>query len=89
VGTARYTVTILPAALRLLRSLPQSVRTRIRGEIDSLAENPRPHGAKSLQGSQKGYLRVRLGDYRIIYRIEDDRLLVVVVGIGHRRDVYR
>ena len=88
-GTARYTVTILPAALRVLRSLPQNVRTRIRGEIDSLAENPRPHGVKSLQGSQKGYLRVRVGDYRIIYRIEDDRLLVVVVGIGHRREVYR
>ena len=88
-GTARYTVTILPAALRVLRSLPRNIRTRIRGEIDSLAENPRPHGAKSLQGSQKGYLRVRVGDYRIIYRIEDDRLLVVVVGIGHRREVYR
>jgi len=89
VGTARYTVTILPAALRVLRSLPRNIRTRIRGEIDSLAENPRPHGVKSLQGSQKGYLRVRVGDYRIIYRIEDDRLLVVVVGIGHRREVYR
>lgn len=88
-GTARYTVTILPAALRVLRSLPRNIRTRIRGEIDSLAENPRPHGVKSLQGSQKGYLRVRVGDYRIIYRIEDDRLLVVVVGIGHRREVYR
>ena len=88
-GTARYTVTILPAALRVLRSLPRNIRTRIRGEIDSLADNPRPHGVKSLQGSQKGYLRVRVGDYRIIYRIEDDRLLVVVVGIGHRREVYR
>ena len=88
-GTARYTVTILPAALRVLRSLPRNVRTRIRDEIDSLAENPRPHGVKSLQGSQKGYLRVRVGDYRIIYRIEDDRLFVVVVAIGHRREVYR
>ena len=88
-GTARYTVTILPAALRVLRSLPQNVRTRIRGEIDSLADNPRPHGVKSLQGSQKGHLRVRVGDYRIIYRIEDDGLFVVVVDIGHRREVYR
>jgi mRNA interferase RelE/StbE len=88
-GTARYTVTILPAALRTIQSLPRNLRERIRDKIDSLAENPRPHGIKSLQGSQKGHLRLRVGDYRILYRVEDDRLLVLVVAVGHRREVYR
>jgi mRNA interferase RelE/StbE len=88
-GTARYTVTILPSALRALQSLPRNVRERIREKIDLLAENPRPPGIKALQGSQKGFLRLRVGDYRVLYRVEDDRLLVVVVTIGHRREVYR
>ena len=88
-GTAKYTVTILPSALRNIQSLPQNVCQRIRDKIDSLAENPRPHGGKSLQGSQKCHLRLRVGDYRIIYRVEADRLLVLVVAVGHRREVYR
>jgi mRNA interferase RelE/StbE len=88
-GTGRYTITTLPSALRALQSFPRNVRERIYEKIDSLAENPRPPGIKALQGSQKGYLRLRVGDYRILYRIEDDRLLVVVVTIGHRREVYR
>lgn len=88
-GTARYTVTILPAALRTIQSLPKTIRARIREKIDALADDVRPHGVKSLQGSQKGYLRLRVGDYRIIYRVEDERLLVFVVAVGHRREVYR
>ena len=88
-GTVRYTVTIIPSALRTIQSLPRNLRERIREKIDSLAESPRPHGVKQLQGSQKGCLRLRVGDYRIIYRVEDDRLLVLVVAVGHRREVYR
>jgi mRNA interferase RelE/StbE len=88
-GTASYTVAILPAALRTIQSLPRNLRERVRDKIESLAQNPRPYGVKSLQGSQKGHLRLRVGDYRIIYRIEDERLLVLVVAVGHRREVYR
>jgi mRNA interferase RelE/StbE len=89
VGNATYTVTILPSALRAIQSLPRNIRERIRDKIDSLANDPRPYGVKALQGSQKGCLRLRVADYRILYRIEDDRLLVLVVAVGHRREVYR
>ncbi|MGO9273243.1 MAG: type II toxin-antitoxin system RelE family toxin [Terriglobia bacterium] len=82
------TVTILPAALRNLATLPKSDQKRVIERIDGLATDPRPSGAKALQG-QHGLYRLRSGNYRIIYRIEDDRLLVLVIKIGHRRDVYR
>ena len=85
---AKYTVTIIPSALKAIQSLPRDVRERIRDKIDLLSENPRPHGVKSLRGSQKGHLRLRVGDYRIIYRLKNDRLLVMVVAVGHRREVY-
>jgi mRNA interferase RelE/StbE len=88
-GKARYTVTILPSALRSIQSLSHRLREQIRTKIDLLAENPRPHGIKALQGGPKGYLRLRVGNYRVIYRVEDDRLLVLVVTVGHRREVYR
>jgi len=88
-AAAQYTVTILPAPLRDLQALPRQIRRRIRDRIDGLAENPRPHGVKAMQGSRKGYLRLRVGDFRVIYRIEDDRLIVLVVAIGHRREVYK
>jgi mRNA interferase RelE/StbE len=89
VGTARYTVTIIPSALRIIQSLPRDLRERIRDKIDLLAVNPRPQGAKALQGGRKSHLRIRVGDYRVIYRVEDERLLVLVVAVGHRREVYR
>jgi mRNA interferase RelE/StbE len=78
----------LPKALRHLAALPKSDQERITQRIDALADDPRPPGAKALQG-QHGLYRLRSGDYRIIYKIEDDRLLVLVIKIGHRRDVYR
>ena len=82
------TVTILPAALRNLATLPKADQKRVIERIDGLATDPRPAGEKALQG-QHGLYRLRSGNYRIIYRIEDDRLLVLVIKIGHRRDVYR
>ncbi len=85
----RYAVATLPAALRTLQSLPPNIRERIRDRLDALATDPRPHGIKALQGGAKGYLRLRVGDYRAIYRVDDDRLSVLVVAVGHRRDVYR
>ena len=83
-----YTVELRPAAARALRKLAKVEQKRIGARIDALAANPRPAGAKQLAGPGKLY-RVRVGDHRIIYQIRDAVLLVLVVGIGHRREVYR
>jgi mRNA interferase RelE/StbE len=84
----KYRVDITPTARRQLADLPRSVRRRIDEKILALAANPRPRGSVKLAGSEDVY-RVRVGDYRILYTIRDEVLLVVVVKIGHRRDVYR
>lgn len=84
---SRYRIEVRPAALRALRTLDRDVRPRIEGAIALLAEDPRPPASRPLRG-RPGY-RVRVGDYRIIYTVQDDVLLIVVVTLGHRRDVYR
>ncbi|MGH8960708.1 MAG: type II toxin-antitoxin system RelE family toxin [Jatrophihabitantaceae bacterium] len=81
-----YRIELRPAAVRALRKLDPQVRSRLQGAIALLAQDPRPPGARALQG--RPGLRVRVGDYRIIYTVEDDVLLVVVVRLGHRRDIY-
>jgi len=78
-----------PAAERALRQIARHDQQRIRDRIDALADDPRPPGVKPLQGSSEGLLRIRVGEYRVIYLVKDDLLLVVVVRIGHRREVYR
>ena len=83
----RYRVELRPAAQRSLARLRGQTRLRIEGALLLLAQNPRPRGAIALQG-RDGF-RVRVGDYRIIYSIHDDVLVVAVVEIGHRRDAYR
>ena len=75
-----------PAAVRALRKLDPPVARRVQAAIALLAEDPRPPASRPLRG--RPAWRVRVGDYRIIYTIEDDVLLVVVVTLGHRRDVY-
>ncbi|MDO5675880.1 MAG: type II toxin-antitoxin system RelE/ParE family toxin [Propionibacteriaceae bacterium] len=82
-----YSIELRPAALRALRKIDPQDRRRIQGVIALLATDPRPPAAKRLAG--RPAWRVRVGDYRVIYTIEDDVLLVVVVTLGHRRDVYR
>ncbi len=77
-----------PAAARQLERLDAPIRRRIGTAIDGLVENERPQGAKKLQGSEDLW-RVRIGDYRVIYQIHDRRLLVVIVTLGHRSDIYR
>ena len=84
---SRYRIEVRPAAIRALRKLDPGIRPRIEGAVALLAEDPRPPASRPLTG-RPGY-RVRVGDYRIIYTIHDDRLLVVVVTLGHRRDAYR
>lgn len=74
--------------MRELGSLPQPIRNRVNGRIRALGDDPRPPGCQRLAGFGDLY-RVRVGDYRIIYQILDDVLVVVIVRIGHRREVYR
>ena len=82
-----YEIEFRPAALRELRKIDRSTLPRIRGAIALLAQDPRPPASRQLRG-RDGY-RLRVGDYRIIYTIDDGVLLIVVVTIGHRREVYR
>jgi mRNA interferase RelE/StbE len=81
-----YRIELRPAAVKALRSIPTPHTKRIRGAIALLAANPRPPGAKKLQ--TRDAHRVRVGDYRIIYTIEDDVLLIVVIALGHRQGIY-
>lgn len=83
-----YSVELMPAAKKQLDRLPADSRQRVAEAIDRLRDNPRPVGAIKLTGPE-GLYRARAGDYRIVYSIEDDRLLVLIVKIGHRREVYR
>jgi mRNA interferase RelE/StbE len=81
-----YRGELRPAAVCALEKLDPPIRQRIQGVITLLAEDPRPPAARALRG--RPGLRVRAGDYRIVYTVTDDILLVVVVTVGHRRDVY-
>ena len=83
-----YEVQILPKAARQIKALSVEVRQDISLTIQSLANEPRPIGVKKLSG-EKDIYRVRVGNYRVLYRIVDKVLVVVVVSVGHRREVYR
>lgn len=82
-----YQILILPAAQRQLKKLPATTQQALITQIEHLADNPRPTNCKKLKGRQNQY-RIRVGDYRIIYSVEDARLAVRVIKVGHRRDVY-
>ena len=83
-----YQVELRPAARRQLRTLTGDGRRRVSTMIDDLATNPRPPGVKALTG-RPDLLRVRSGDYRVIYTVYDNTLSVLVVALGHRREIYR
>jgi mRNA interferase RelE/StbE len=83
----RFDVRLAPAAERQLRKLDPAGRRRVQAAIDLLAVDPRPPSARQLVGGA-GEWRVRTGDFRIIYEIHDEQLVILVVKVGHRRDVY-
>jgi mRNA interferase RelE/StbE len=83
-----YTIELKPAAIRGLTKLPKDVQRSIRLRIDALANNPFPPELKRLESEERFY-RIRVGDYRIIYQVDKKILLVLVVNIGHRKEVYR
>jgi mRNA interferase RelE/StbE len=83
-----YSIQFTPRAQRDFSTLDRAIQQRLRRHIDQLAENPFPIGAKKLHAEEPFY-RIRVSDYRIIYQVEASELLVIVVKIGHRREVYR
>ena len=84
----RYRIIITNPAHKQLLKLPLNIQIRVEQAIDALADTPRPHGVESLKGLPDAY-RIRVGDYRIIYTVRDDELLILVIRVGHRREIYR
>jgi mRNA interferase RelE/StbE len=82
-----YRVEVLPVAARAIRKLPPEAKRRVQAVLELLADEPRPPSAKRLVARPEW--RVRTGDYRVLYRIDDGVLVVVVVDAGHRREIYR
>ena len=88
--TERYKLQFNKAYLKDLEKIPKKDQGRIRTSVSELSNNPRPEGCKRLQGQKDPPLyRIRCGDYRIIYTIQDNILLILVVAVGHRREIYR
>jgi len=83
-----YTLLITRAAEQDLRRLPRALFERINARILSLRDEPRPHGVRKLVGGSEGW-RLRVGDHRILYRIDDGARTVTVVRVKHRREAYR
>ena len=82
-----YEIVIQDTANKVLRKHDKPVRERVAAAIEALADDPRPAGIKAIVG-EPGAFRIRVGDYRVLYEIEDYRLVVMVVKIGHRSTVY-
>lgn len=83
-----YAIQFKPAALRQLEKLPRPVRNRIASKVEALRDDPFPTGCKKLSGLPDAW-RIRAGDYRVIYQVHKGILLVLVLTVGHRREVYR
>lgn len=84
---ASYKLLIKPSAVNELEAVPTKDRRKVAAKIQALAADPRPHGSEKLSGQER--YRLRQGDYRVVYAIDDDERTVVVVKIGNRRDMYR
>ena len=83
-----WEVRFKPSALREFQALPGPVQARVGRRFDALSRDPRPQGVQKMEGGE-GFYRVRVGDYRIVYAIDDPARIVFIVKVGHRGDVYR
>ena len=83
----RYEVEIVRSAEKEMRSLAKDVALRIGQKLLTLAKEPRPKGCRKLRGTP--FYRLRMGHYRVVYMVDDERRKVVIMSVGHRRDVYR
>jgi mRNA interferase RelE/StbE len=83
-----YRVVVEGAAARTIRKLPRQTQRQVVAKAEGLGQNPRPPGCKKLEGAEDLY-RVRVGEYRIVYRIEDRKLVVLVIRVAPRSEAYR
>lgn len=83
-----YSISYAPSAARAIRKLDGQTARRLVTAISELAANPRPPGCIRLKGGS-GEFRIRVGDYRVVYDVKDQELVVLVLRLGHRREVYR
>jgi mRNA interferase RelE/StbE len=90
VTAVKYRLEFYRTYFKDLERIPAPFRSGIKQKIESLAHDPRPEGSIKLQGSKKIPLyRLRCGDYRVVYTIQDEILLVIVIELGHRKEIYR
>jgi mRNA interferase RelE/StbE len=85
---SRYRIEFAPAVAMQLGALPKKIQRRVASRIDVLAENPRPQGCVKLRGSEDIW-RFRVGEYRILYQVTDAEVLVLVLRVAHRKEVYK
>lgn len=83
-----YQIELTRAAVKALRRLPETTRRRVERAIAGLADDPRPRGCLARSGREATW-RIRIGDHRVVYEIHDQRLVVTIIRVAHRRDVYR
>ena len=83
----KYTILIERYAQKQIIKLDKKIIAVIKASIADLADNPRPYGYKKLKGEDA--YRIRVGDYRVIYEIDDGKIIVIVVSVGHRKDIYK
>lgn len=84
-----YTIDFAPRTERQLELIPKDIKKLIFERIDKLRKNPRPENVEPLRGADKDLFRIRQGDYRIVYSIQDHKLLVLIVRVVHRKEVYK
>ena len=82
-----YAISYAASVKKDFKKIERAAVIRIVSAIHTLADNPRPRSAKKLEGLP--YYRIRVGDYRVVYHIDDGKVVILVVGVGHRKDVYR
>ena len=85
--TLTYSILFTAEARRQLKKLGKAVQVRLLEAIEALAILPRPSGMKKLKGGD-GFYRIRVGDYRVVYQVNDGELLILVILVGNRRDIY-
>ena len=83
-----YAISYVPSAARVMRKLDRTVARRLANAIGELASEPRPPGCLLMKGGD-GEFRIRVGDYRVVYDVRDEELVVLVLRLGHRREIYR
>lgn len=88
-GIVKYTIDFAPRIEQQLNLISKDIKKLIFERIDKLKTDPRPENIEPLQGTDKGLFRIRQGNYRIVYSIQDQKLLILIVRIVHRKEVYK